>query len=129
MSTPQGADPLGNLPWASDIRTVSQRDQERQQKAESAKAEALIEKFNREKAEREAARERVQIERGQADLEAERQRRLAAWTHAGGTEADFNRAWPDLRVEYLKGKTATSAADELYERMKAAGPLAPEGTP
>jgi hypothetical protein len=59
------------------------------------------------------AKERAEKQRRQKLHEDLRQRRekemkepaLASWTASGGREADFEKAWPSLRVEMLKRRT------------------------
>lgn len=36
---------------------------------------------------------------------------LRSWVHAGGSEEDFEQAWPSLKAEILKRRTIESQAD------------------
>jgi hypothetical protein len=75
--------------------------------------------------EREAAaraeQARRDAERGQLELDHYRDQARAAILSSGGTSADFERLWPDLRAAYLKDTAEAKLTSQqgLIEQTKA----------
>jgi len=70
--------------------------------------------------EQRAERERLAQERGQLELDHYRGQARAALLSSGGTSADFERLWPELRAEHLKetAESKLTAQQRLIEQTK-----------
>jgi hypothetical protein len=98
------------------------------QQAEHARLAQAIKDREQREAEARAERERIAAEQGAAELDAYRERARAAVLSSGGSSADFEKTWPDLKLEWLKEQARSRmthherlverAKDELRERMR-----------
>ena len=101
------------------------------QARQAAEREAERAQFEQRRAERQArieAEESAQAEKERAQRESLlRRTSLAAWLADGGTEADFNTAWPSLFADILRQKAVERAAsglgDELDQAVRAVATL------
>ncbi len=70
--------------------------------------------------EQRAEQARRDAERGQLELDHYRGQARAALLSSGGTSADFERLWPELRAEHLKetAESKLTAQQRLIEQTK-----------
>ncbi len=71
--------------------------------------------------EQRAEQARRDAERGQLELDSYRDQARAAILGSGGTSADFERLWPELRAEHLKetAESKLTSQQGLIEQTKA----------
>ena len=111
------------IPFADGISTISPAEDARRQKAASDAARQLIDELRAKEAEQAAARDRLDAERGQAELDGYRTEARASMRASGGSSADFDRLWPELKSDHLKARALERLGakgrrvQELYERM------------
>ena len=94
----------------SEVRERLIKHHEREARARQAEQQRLDAITARLEAEREA-REKEEAERRRKHAEARMQERArASFLAAGGTEAEFKAAWPELRADLLKRQVLADAA-------------------
>jgi len=88
--------------------------------AEHARILKAVEAHQAQEAAAAAERERSDAERGTLELADYREAASAAWLGSGGTRAEFNDAWPELKRRYLteQADSKLSATERLVEREK-----------
>jgi hypothetical protein len=99
---------------------VTKEELARAREAETARlAMAIADREAKEAAAR-AERERIAAEQGAAELDAYRERARAAILSSGGSAADFEKSWPDLKLEYLKeqARSRMTHHERLVEQTK-----------
>ena len=111
------------IPLAYEVREQTLEEAEQRRAAASATAQKLIDDRLAREAEQAAARDRLDAERGAAELDAYRTEARASMRASGGSSADFERLWPELRGDYLKARALQRMgarerrAEEMYRKM------------
>jgi len=89
--------------------------------AETARINRAVEARLEQEAAARAEQARLAAEHGARELETYREAARGAILGSGGSAADFERLWPELRSARLKGQAETklTAHDRLVEQTKA----------
>jgi hypothetical protein len=103
---------------------VTPEENRRLQEEQSRKQQAIIVARQRRDAEQAREQEQRRREEAAARLTAYRGQAERSWLDHGGTRADFERAWPELKDTWLKKQVATEAtAVERAKEDLRTGPL------
>jgi hypothetical protein len=106
------------------IVTPQQVDAARQ--AESDRVNAAIRARQQRDAEREAERQAAREAEGQARLAAYEEEARQRFVNNGGTPADFARAWPKIKEQWLTERAASDPREAYIasevERLRGRGP-------
>ncbi len=98
-----------------------ERELERRRRERDARIRAAVAERQRMEAELAEQNERRRRDEAAARLESYRQQCYGRFVAAGGTEADFERAWPTLKEQHLIEQATRDPIEELYQRERRLG--------
>ncbi len=96
-------------------------EMERRREAEDKRIAAAIKTQQQRDAAFKADQDQRQHEAGAARLEAHHEATRARILAAGGTAADFEKAWPELKQAYLIDAASSGQEERIYQQMRARG--------